>query len=171
MSGEPGLRALLSLDHGGIWLLSSAEVEVFDVLLDDASLLHRDPPAERSRLLTRRFVAAAVARWWDQHDRELLCAQIVLHRFVGPHDATLAAADGWIELAAGGAVIDEADGIRLAVMHEQSTDHDGALEHAATFGSHGAVCYSVVASSPVLGDATRRVRFLAKAQFTALDGG
>ncbi len=165
---EPGLRGLLVPGHAGITDLFSADVQVVDLLLDEAALLHRDPRAERSRLLTRRFVAAAVSRWWDGNDPELLCAQIILCRFAGPHDATLSAADGWVEFAAGGALIDEAGEVRLAVLREPSTDHDSELVHAATFGSSGTVSYSVVASSPETAQATHRARLLAQAQIKVL---
>ena len=165
---EPGLATLLVKDLAGIAELSSMERQTLSLLLDDAALLHRDPRAERSRLQTRSFVTAVAARWWDGRDPELLCAQMILYRFASAIDATLSAADGWIEMAAGGAVIEEADGVRLAVLHVPSTDHDGEITHAATFGSHECVSYSVVASSPMHRESALRVRLLAKAQITAL---
>ena len=136
------------LPHDGVlpWAVSSVVTFALDVL--EAALLHRDPPAERSRLVTRRFVAGWAKQWFEKGDvndaGELLCAQIIVCRFGSPTDALFSEADGWNELHAGGAEFlvhhRENDPLRLAIVRE-----DGRT-HALSFRSDGDVTISSCAS-------------------------
>lgn len=114
----------------------SSETSVLD--LDEAALLHRDPPAERSRLRTRRFTNG-VARWWFAADSQQLCAQITLMRFGDAAQASLAESDSWSELLAGGAAFREVTAghlslprpIRIASITDPDSGHWHALAYSA----------------------------------------
>ena len=99
------LRRLHPADDALPWPVTSVEVVNLDLL--DAALLHRDSPAERGRLVTRGFIAGSLKQWFTVDDSqptvEVLCAQTIAYRFRSPADATLSEADGWSELHAGGA--------------------------------------------------------------------
>jgi hypothetical protein len=148
--------------------LALFDEEAFDAGLDDLALLHRDPRAERSRLITRRLLAAAVARWWDPSDPEFLRAQIILSRFGDRHQAQLAAADGWTELAAGGASVDEILGVRIATVSEERAA-EAALVHGATVVAIGSVVMTVTASSTQRSEVARWCGKLASAQIKLLE--
>jgi hypothetical protein len=144
------------------------DVEVFDALLDELALLHRDPQAERSRLVTRRFVTACVARWWDTDDSELLRAQIILYRFVDRHQAALSAADGWSELSAGGADFIMIEQQRLALVAEQR-EGEPPFIHAAAIASRDEMTFVVTTISTDRDIALRRCAGLARSQLTMLE--
>ncbi len=99
------LRRFLPADDALPWPVTSVEVVTLDLI--DAALLHRDPSAERSRLVTRGFVAGSLKQWFTVGDHgpliEVLCAQTIASRFRSTADAALSEADGWSELHAGGA--------------------------------------------------------------------
>ena len=124
-----GMQTLLPPDDALGWSASSVDVLLLDV--HDAALLHRDPPAERSRLVTRRFVAAAAKQWFvndpQRAGSEVLCAQMIVTRFASGADAALAEADGWSELHAGGAAFENVDHSgqlrRVAVILEDRLAH------------------------------------------------
>jgi hypothetical protein len=161
------LRSLLLTDPGDD-VRASCAGEVFDAGIDDLALLHRDPRAERTRLVTRQLLAAAVARWWDGEDRELLRAQIILARFGDRQQAQLAAADGWAELAAGGAVIEGVLRVRVATVNEERVG-EAVLVHGATVAAVGPLVMTVTASSTQRGEAAFWCGRLASAQLTVLE--
>ena len=125
------LHRLFPADDALPWPVTSIEVVNLDLL--DAALLHRDPPAERSRLVTRGFIAGSLKQWFtvddDQPTVEVLCAQTIAYRFRSPADATLSEADGWSELHAGGARFverfaeHELHPQRIATLIEESQTH------------------------------------------------
>ncbi len=170
-SRRPSLRSLLV---SGVTVVAFDDAfgmagrEIFDAELDDLALLHRDPRAERSRLVTRHHLASAVARWWDRDDPQILRAQIILSLFRDMHDAKLAMADGWSELLAGGASFESLDGHRIAVIRE-SRIGEADVVHAATVATTASVAVTITTSSIDGGEALRRCACLARDQIKLLE--
>ena len=129
------LRRLLPADDTLPWPVTSVEVVNLDLL--EAALLHRDSPAERSRLVTRGFIAGSLKQWFIVGDHrtavEVLCAQAISYRFRSPADATLSEADGWSELHAGGARFVERFVEHEPRPHRIATLIEGSQTHALSY--------------------------------------
>ena len=148
--------------------MSYSSVDAMSLDLHDAALLHRDPPAERSRLATRRFVAAAAKQWFtvDGSGDEILCAQIMITRFASAVDASLAQADSWSELHAGNAVFHKVavqdHEYRVAVVSDAGVTHTlayGTVDDVAVaaFSSHGGADGCIAATARLLSLTLRAV--------------
>ena len=129
---SPSLRSML-VDLGARPAFSpgtdEVEVETLDLDLSDAALLHRDPPAERSRLVTRGFRAGAVRSWWTGESHGELVARVTLFRVADAPSASLAVADCWSDLAAGKARISRTAAVAVGIVSE--VDEDGSRRWTA----------------------------------------
>lgn len=143
MSASPSLRSLL-VEH---WVgAADVEVETLDIGLVDASLLHRDAPAERSRLVTRGFRRGAVRSWWTVDEPARFLARVTLFRLADPSSAALACADSWSDLHAADVGVHHRGAHSIAVASERHDD-DELLWSALWFGAFADLVIGVVAGS------------------------
>ncbi len=139
----PSLRSLLA-----DFVLPAAasmvdiDVETGDLDLSDAALLHRDAPAERSRLVTRGFRAGAVRSWWTRDEAGELVARTTLFRMADSQSASLAVADCWSDLLAAKVSVLRMSTCSVAVVSELG-DSGARMWTAMSFLSVGDVVASI----------------------------
>jgi hypothetical protein len=155
---SPGLLSYLVSDdtfHG-----HDLDVVAETLGIEDAALLHRDPPAELSRLRTRGFVVGALKEWLLPTGE--LCARVVLYRFIADVEARLAAADVRSELGAGAATIIAHDNLQMAVVHEDE------ITHVISVQSSNDTVILVSVSGPDVDPLLSNAKFLALSQLRLL---
>ena len=165
ISSLPSLSALLvafSFDP------VTTEIDTSTLDLSDAALLHRDPQAERSRLITRGFRVGAVRAWWTQDEPHELVARVVLYRMGDLTAAALSVADSWSELRAGNARIVRIGATSVALVSEDGGE--GTTDWTAlAFGRNDDVVVAVVGCGANVDDATRSCGALFDAQMAQLN--
>ena len=130
---SPSLRTLL-VDF--VENTVNVQVETSDLDVSDAALLHRDPQAERSRLVTRGFRSGAVRSWWTNDELQELVARVVLFRMADETSASLAVADSWSELHAADARFEQTPSGRVGLVSEARID-DETVWTAMSFAYYG----------------------------------
>lgn len=160
----PSLRALL-VDFSFEAVTTEIETSALD--LPDAALLHRDPQAERSRLITRGFRVGAARFWWTVDEPQELVARVVLYRMGDPTAAALGVADSWSELHAGDAHMLRRDATTVALVGEDDGE-EAKVWTALAFGRVNDVVVAVVGCAKDADDATRSCSDLFDAQIAGL---